>query len=79
MQGIAYNDAGHSEPAADPGKGSQIVASAAVAVKGENRLRCNAQFVGHSDPDATVANVHSEVTWRFGCFPQLDHISSLKL
>jgi hypothetical protein len=79
MQGIAYNDAGHSEPAAEPGKGSQIVATAAAAVKGENGLRCKAQFVGHCDPDATVANVYSEVTRRLGCFPWLFHIFSLKL
>jgi hypothetical protein len=69
MHWIAHHDSGNPEAAAEAGQRAQILSGdaggATAALKREHRLRGQAQFVGHSNANATVAYVESEVTQWF--------------
>jgi hypothetical protein len=69
MHRVANYDADHPKTPRQPGQGTQILAGAAFALQRQNRLGCQAQFVGHSHPNAAVAYVEAEIAGPgFQCF-----------
>jgi hypothetical protein len=61
VQRVPDHDAGHSIPPGEAGQGAQVLAGAALSLKRENRLRSQAEFVGHGDSDAPGAHIETEI------------------
>ena len=70
MQRIPDNNAGHTKPPGEPRNRAEIVALIAPPLESQHRLRRQAQFVGHGDADAPVAEVESEIA-RWVCSLQM--------
>ena len=60
-QRVAHHDADHSIASSQAGQGAKIVAGAALSFEGENRLRGQAEFVGHGHPNALRAHIETEI------------------
>jgi len=61
MQGIAHHDARHAESPRQPRERAQIIPPIPMPLQRHHRLRRQPQLIGHSYPNAAIADVETEI------------------